>query len=111
MLHLKRFLWVDYYTNKKITDMVQYPIQGLDLSEYINPRPGGTAAASSGRGSKGNRGRHNKTASGTSQPPSYIYDLYAVTLHEGNLAGGHYTALCKNWIKGNWLYFNDRSVE
>ena len=51
---------------EKISDHVEYPIQGLDLSKHL-------------------RGPVDPD-----DPP--IYDLYAVCNHMGNLGGGHYTA-------------------
>jgi ubiquitin C-terminal hydrolase len=40
---------------------------------------------------------------------SYIYDLYAVCNHSGNVMGGHYTAFVKN-ANEKWYLFNDTSV-
>ena len=40
----------------------------------------------------------------------YKYELYAVCNHIGNVYMGHYTAFVKN-AKGNWLHFNDQTVE
>jgi ubiquitin C-terminal hydrolase len=64
--------------------LVDFPIENLDLSTYV-------------------RGPKHPEA-----PP--VYDLYAVSQHSGGLGGGHYTALCKNPIDGNWYNFNDSFV-
>lgn len=37
-----------------------------------------------------------------------IYRLYAVILHEGNIDGGHYIALCRNGEK--WYTCNDDRI-
>jgi ubiquitin carboxyl-terminal hydrolase 8 len=40
---------------------------------------------------------------------SYVYDLYAICQHSGNVLGGHYTACVKNY-DDKWYLFNDTSV-
>ena len=60
----------------KITEEVDFPIEGLDLTSYI-------------------RGPINPA-----KPP--IYDLFGVSQHMGGLSGGHYTAVCQNAIDGKW---------
>ena len=39
----------------------------------------------------------------------FVYDLYAISNHSGEMSGGHYWAYCKN-IDGNWYNFNDTQV-
>ena len=63
-------------------DMIDYPIEGLDMSKHI-------------LNSKG-------------EPQ--IYDLFAVSNHYGSLNFGHYTATCKNLFDDQWYDFNDSSV-
>lgn len=41
-------------------------------------------------------------------PP--VYDLFAVSEHSGGLGGGHYTAMCANFLNGKWYAFNDSNV-
>jgi ubiquitin C-terminal hydrolase len=40
---------------------------------------------------------------------SYVYDLYGICNHSGNVYGGHYTACVKN-ANGKWYHFNDTIV-
>ena len=40
---------------------------------------------------------------------SYIYDLYAICQHSGNVLGGHYTACVKN-LDDKWYFFNDTAI-
>lgn len=85
ILHLKRFEYTpgQYFVHReKITDLVDYPIENLDLTEFVK---GPTVA-----------------------PP--IYDLYAVSEHSGGLGGGHYTATCKNPDNNKWFSLNDSMV-
>ncbi|KAF1787209.1 Ubiquitin specific protease domain [Phytophthora cactorum] len=85
IFHLKRFRYMQnsFYTRDKISTLVDFPIEGLDLSEFvIGPGPGNE-----------------------SEEP--IYDLYAVSEHMGGLGGGHYTAVAKNPVNKRWFDFND----
>eukprot|EP01135_Chromosphaera_perkinsii_P012431 Nk52_evm42s2657 gene=Nk52_evmTU42s2657 len=38
------------------------------------------------------------------------YSLYAVSNHMGGLGGGHYTAICKSPVSGQWFTYNDSHV-
>ena len=82
ILHLKRFAYTSR-SREKISTLVHFPIQGLDLS-HINGRPG------EGRGG--------------------IYDLFAVSNHMGGLGGGHYTAYVRNRVAGGWYLHDDSRV-
>jgi ubiquitin carboxyl-terminal hydrolase 4/11/15 len=79
VVQLKRFQYIpgQYFVHReKISDVVDFPVQGLDLSKYvIGPQ-------------------HSEA------PP--VYDLYAVSQHMGGLGGGHYTATCKNFLNNKW---------
>jgi len=66
---------------KKNQILVTFPIDNLDLSEYVI-------------------GYKKET---------YKYELYGVCNHSGNVMGGHYTAYVKN-ANGKWYHFNDTSV-
>ena len=85
IIHLKRF-----YKKKslkhfdKIEDFVDFPINGFELKNYLK--------------------------SSADSNSSYIYDLFAVTNHYGDLSGGHYTAICYNGVFDEWLNFNDSRV-
>jgi hypothetical protein len=65
----------------KVTNMIDFPVTGLDLSKYVSGY---------------NRG-------------NYVYDLYGVCNHTGNVMGGHYTSFVKN-ARGEWALFNDTNV-
>ena len=68
----------------KINDNIDFPIEGLDLRTYV------------------------KGPTTNDAPP--IYDLYGVSQHMGSMGGGHYTAMCKNFLDNNWYNFNDSYV-
>lgn len=68
-------------SNKKNQSLIDFPIENLDLSPYVIG--------------------YNKD--------SYVYDLYGVCNHNGNVHGGHYTAFIKN-ANGKWYHFNDTIV-
>lgn len=65
IIHLKRFSYTRVYRDK-IATFVDFPLSGLDLSEF--------------------------TGNQDDQHP--IYDLYAVSNHMGGMGGGHYTGMC-----------------
>ena len=81
VIHLKRFQY-NMYARDKIDTLVDFPLQGLDLSGSVK--------------------------STQSEPP--IYDLFAVSNHFGSLSSGHYTAFALN-SDGKWYNFDDSSVE
>lgn len=68
-------------TNSKNKVLVDFPLDNLDLTKYVIG--------------------YNKM--------SYIYELYGVCNHMGNLNGGHYTAFVKNSL-GVWHHYDDETV-
>ena len=69
------------HQNRKNQILVTFPLENLDLSKYVSG--------------------YNKKL--------FIYDLYGVCNHSGNVSGGHYTAFVKN-ANGKWYHYNDTSV-
>lgn len=67
---------------QKIDTFVDYPINGLDLSDFL------------------------------SSSEKVIYDLFAVSNHIGSIYGGHYTACARHEINGKseWYKFDDSYV-
>lgn len=82
IIHLKRFHYDKFWRNK-IDTLIDFPIEGLDISRWIKNKDG------------------NK---------SCIYNLFAVSNHFGNLGGGHYTAYSKNIIDNKWYNLDDSCV-
>ena len=77
IVDLKRF----NNMSRKNNQLVEFPLENLDLSKYICG--------------------YNKE--------SYIYDLYGVCNHMGGTMGGHYTAFVKT-ADNKWYHFNDTHV-
>ncbi|GAA5855168.1 hypothetical protein JCM9279_007576 [Rhodotorula babjevae] len=96
---LKRFS-SSRYSRDKIDDLVDFPIDGLDLTEWV----------------EGDKVEHRlademgDAAPSVTAPDSLTYDLYAVSNHFGGLGGGHYTAFAKNHENGRWYDFDDSRV-
>jgi ubiquitin C-terminal hydrolase len=67
--------------NRKNQAVVDFPLEGLDLSKYIIG--------------------YDKS--------SYVYNLYGICNHSGGSQGGHYTAFIRNSNK-KWYHFNDTMV-
>ena len=68
-------------TNRKLNNVIDTPLFGLDLSKYVVG--------------------YNKK--------NYIYELFGVCNHSGGCMGGHYTAYVKN-ANQKWYHFNDTNV-
>tara|TARA_Y100000816_G_C26066330_1_gene560438 strand:- start:434 stop:1486 length:1053 start_codon:yes stop_codon:yes gene_type:complete len=67
--------------NRKDQKMVDFPLEGLNFKKYMIG--------------------YDKS--------KYIYDLYGIANHSGNVLGGHYTSFVK--IKNNdWYLFNDTEI-
>jgi ubiquitin carboxyl-terminal hydrolase 4/11/15 len=79
VIHLKRFS-ANRVFRDKIDVVVDFPIEGLDLSDKV----------------------------GVSNGKTLKYDLFAVDNHYGGLGGGHYTAFAKNFLDGNWYEYNGK---
>lgn len=67
--------------NKKNQILVTFPLENLNLSKYVIGY----------------------------KKDSYVYDLYGICNHSGNVYGGHYTSYVKN-ANGKWYHFNDTFV-
>lgn len=66
--------------NGKNESIVEFPIEGLELFNYV-------------------LGESDK---------EFVYDLFAISKHSGNIKNNHYTSLCKN--NGKWYEFDDEDV-
>ena len=97
-VHLKRFT----KQFRKLSELVDFPLEGLDLSPYmLNRAPIDSA--------------------GAGVPHSSLYDCIAVVNHHGGMGGGHYTAFANQEVsqqggvgapglkggKGAWWLFDD----
>lgn len=69
-------------TLKKNQVLIDFPLDNLDLTKYVNG--------------------YDKD--------SYIYELYGIINHSGNLNGGHYWSFIKN-SNNKWYEFNDTIVK
>ncbi|KAH8927853.1 cysteine proteinase [Atractiella rhizophila] len=83
-LQLKRFEYdIQRDANIKINDRYEFPFS-MDLAPYLD--------------------------SDVDQSEPWIYDLYGVLVHSGDVHGGHYFVLIKPDIDGKWLKFDDDRV-
>ncbi|KAI0352107.1 cysteine proteinase [Trametes cingulata] len=97
LIHLKRFSAKGPFTDK-IETFVEFPLKGLDLTNYMPPPlPPGVSG-----------GSQLSLDDPRCQVPPYRYDLYGVTNHFGTLSTGHYTAFIAS--RGGWLYCDDSRV-
>jgi len=82
IIHMKRFSYTRLWRDK-ISTLVDFPIDGLDMSPYVVSKE---------------------------QKDNAIYDLFAVSNHMGGMGGGHYTAYCKNLSDHKWYCYDDSRV-
>lgn len=81
VIHLKRFSAQGRNLRDKLDVLVDFPVEGLDLSSRVIMLEDGK---------------------------SPIYDLFAVDNHYGGLGGGHYTAFAQNFNDKVWYEYNGR---
>ena len=79
VIHLKRFSTQGRNLRDKLDVLVDFPVEGLDLSSRVKMQEDGK---------------------------SPIYDLFAVDNHYGGLGGGHYTAFAQNFNDKMWYEYN-----
>jgi ubiquitin carboxyl-terminal hydrolase 4/11/15 len=82
VIHLKRFSAQGRNLRDKLDVLVDFPVEGLDLSSRVVMQEDGK---------------------------SPIYDLFAVDNHYGGLGGGHYTAFAQNFNDKMWYEYNGGS--
>ncbi|KAG7277608.1 hypothetical protein CRUP_013926 [Coryphaenoides rupestris] len=103
ILHLKRFRQ-DSDRRMKMQNMVRFPLVGMDMAPHMVKRSQSSWSLPS------HWSPWRRPYGMGRDPEDYLYDLYAVCNHHGNMQGGHYTAHCKNSIDGQWYCFDDSDV-
>jgi Ubiquitin carboxyl-terminal hydrolase len=99
IIQLKRF---DALTDRKLNDVVAFPLRGLDMSPYMTSMShingnsntadaNVTGSSSTTAGNTGSNSISNSNASATAPSSPLLYDLFAVINHSGSLSQGHYT--------------------
>ncbi|XP_058287010.1 ubiquitin carboxyl-terminal hydrolase 43 isoform X5 [Hylobates moloch] len=85
IIHLKRFCQVGERRNK-LSTLVKFPLSGLNMAPHVAQR---STSPEAGLGPWPSWKQPGCLP--TSYPLDFLYDLYAVCNHHGNLQGGHYT--------------------
>lgn len=101
VVHLKRFS-NSRALRDKIEAFVDFPIEGLDLTEMVEERKIAKHLQEEGVDIA-------QLRLGDIDEP-LLYDLYAVDEHRGGLGGGHYRAYAYNDLTGQWYQFDDSFV-
>ncbi|KAJ8037771.1 Ubiquitin carboxyl-terminal hydrolase 43 [Holothuria leucospilota] len=117
VIHLKRFKQTSI-SRQKLSTMVEFPVNGLDLSSYVEQNQNQNNQAGSqmrinliNNLTKWSQWRPNSRRPSTaSQGQDCLYDLHGVCNHVGSLTGGHYTAYCKNPTNRMWYHFDDTKI-
>jgi len=81
IIDIKRFITSVNGRSKKSQQFIDIPINNVDFSKYVE-------------------GYAKET---------YVYDLYAICNHHGQIDGGHYSSTIKT-SNGKWYNFNDTQV-
>ncbi|TFK75037.1 cysteine proteinase [Pluteus cervinus] len=100
-VHLKRFS-NSRMLRDKIDAFVDFPIEGLDLSDMVGERAAAKRLAEAGA-------NVDELNIGSADEP-LIYDLFAVDEHIGGLGGGHYRAYVHHHVLDKWYHFDDSFV-
>ena len=94
IVHLKRFEFKHALRRDKLDSLVEFPLEGLDMSRHC-------ASADNGEFF-------------IDDTIPAVYDLFAVTNHYGRMGFGHYTAFARSWdetsLSEEWALFDDSSV-
>jgi len=99
VVHLKRFS-NSRLLRDKIDSFIDFPIEGLDLTERVGERQVAKQWVEEGNAPE---------ALGIEDEGSdpLVYDLFAVDEHMGGLGGGHYRAYAKSFEDNQWYHFDD----
>lgn len=92
IVHLKRFRQ-DGDNRSKLNTLIRFPITDLDMTDHLT------------KGQSLTNGQSDSI-----RQSDYIYDLYGVCNHEGDMSQGHYKAVCKNPLNGRWYVYDDAKV-
>eukprot|EP01043_Picozoa_sp_COSAG02_P056312 COSAG02_NODE_6660_length_3432_cov_3.082208_2_plen_778_part_01 len=123
-INLQRFTF-DWETGSgvKLDNRVQFP-DVLDVAQFLasaDVAPAATEGGGDGAAADdpvhmdfGKDGAavlmRGRSAVGMVVQDSLPYDLYAILIHSGTLASGHYYGYIRDFDKDQWFEFNDRTV-
>jgi ubiquitin carboxyl-terminal hydrolase 4/11/15 len=101
VVHLKRFS-NSRTLRDKIDALIEFPIEGLDLSEMVGERAVARRLFDQGVDIE------ELKLDNLDEP--LVYDLFGVDEHIGGLGGGHYRAYTSNHLTNKWYHFDDSYV-
>lgn len=87
----------------KLNTLVVFPINGLDMRNHVQKANATTLPSTLSRSVKSGSRTTWKQGRKTVDSEDYLYDLYAVCNHYGDMHGGHYTGKA-NFLKIYGLY-------
>ncbi|KAE9399579.1 UCH-domain-containing protein [Gymnopus androsaceus JB14] len=109
VVHLKRFS-NSRMLRDKIDAFVDFPTEGLDLTEWAEERRVLSKLRENGVDVDSAELLGERSDGGQSSTEPLIYDLFAVDEHIGGLGGGHYRAYAQNHMNNKWYHFDDSFV-
>lgn len=102
VVHLKRFS-NSRAMRDKIDTFVDFPIEGLDLTEMVGEKLLAKKLLA--------KGEDVEALGLSASEEPLIYDLFGVDEHMGGLGGGHYRAYALNHQTDQWYHFDDSYVK
>ncbi|RWS29211.1 ubiquitin carboxyl-terminal hydrolase 31-like protein [Leptotrombidium deliense] len=113
IVHLKRFRQASTTQRNKLSTLVLFPLNGLDMNPYLVPKlkfcHNQTAKINAANGVINTLPASHRSSRYVKNEEN-VFDLYAVCNHNGNMQSGHYTAFCKNPVDGQWYSYDDTKV-
>ncbi|KAF2837434.1 cysteine proteinase [Patellaria atrata CBS 101060] len=111
VVHFKRFSAGFQERASKVRSLIDFPLDGLDMSKYmLPPVTEADKAWVQKRFSREHLESEMKLDQSMTGP--YIYNAYAVMRHIGNnISSGHYISMVKDPGRGVWRQYNDDRVD
>jgi Ubiquitin carboxyl-terminal hydrolase len=112
VVHFKRFSAGAFSGRSKVTTLVDFPLDGLDLSRCVqeNAQQSSDDADAHADADANDDGDHAATSPTSPTSRGYIYDCVAISNHFGGIGGGHYTAFARDLREDQWFLFDDARV-
>ncbi|KAE8823952.1 hypothetical protein PTNB73_08911 [Pyrenophora teres f. teres] len=112
VIHFKRFSASRTESARKVRTPVNFPLQRLDMSPFIEPPMTPEQEAYVAQTARDGPAQLAGVKSDPTMNGPFVYNAYAVIWHIGaTLGSGHYVAFVKDKSRGCWRSFNDDKIQ